>query len=302
VQRNSVTVRVPASTSNLGSGFDTLGLALRLYNDVRVSRNPAPGVQIATPMRAGGPAAARPLAIEAADLFFRRTGQRAFGITVALDSEVPSGRGLGASATLRLGVVAALNELLNARLERRQLLEFVTQLEGHPDNASPAIFGGFTVSGRTGDTVRCLSFPVSPRLKAVTLIPRFELPTFQARGLLPATYSRVTTAHALNRSAFIAAALSSRNYEALRGFFDDRMHQPYRAKLLPHLEQVIRAGERAGALGGFLSGAGSAIICLTLQSPEAVGVSMRRQWPDSEVKILTPDNRGFTVLDRLARR
>ena len=295
VKTKSVTVRVPASTSNLGSGFDTLGLAVQLYNFVTVSRAGGKGVNIVSPMAPGNRPHATAMLSTAARFFFRRSRKAAFGIEVSIKGNVPIGRGLGASATARLGIVAALNELAQSKLSRQQLLEIVTELEGHPDNASPSIFGGFTVSGKVGDAVRCLSFPVSAKLKLVTLIPCFEISTEQARKLVPASFSKADTTHSLNRAALITAAFASGNYENLRGLFDDRVHQPYRERLIPKLSRVIRAGEKAGAIGGFLSGSGSAIICLTLQKPAAVAASMLRQLPDSEVTILTADNRGFTI-------
>jgi len=298
---DSVTVKVPASTSNLGSGFDTLGLAVRLYTRVRLTRVPGRGLDVVSPMSEADRARLVPLLSEAARRFFRRARRAAFAFDVSLDNAVPVGRGLGASATARLGVVAGLNALSGAKLDRQALLEIVTELEGHPDNASPAIFGGFTVSGRVGRTVRCLAFPVSARLKLVTLFPRFEMSTEQARRLLPVSYSTADTMHALNRAALLTAAFASGRYEALRGVFDDRVHQPHREPLIPQLRRVIQAGEKAGALGGFLSGAGSAIICLTLTQSETVARAMQRQLPDSETRILTADNQGFSLVKQAQR-
>jgi homoserine kinase len=288
-------VKVPGSTSNLGSGFDTLGLAVKLYNFVRVTRAAGREVEIVSSVSPAGRARLSAMLSEAAGLFFRRARLPAFGLEVSLCGDVPGGRGLGASATARLGVVAALNELARAGLSRQQLLELVTTLEGHPDNASPALFGGFTVSGLVGKSVRCLAFPVGPELKCVTLIPAFEISTEKARKLVPKSFSKADTVHSLNRAALITAALASGNHEALRGVFDDRVHQPYRERLIPRLSRVLRAGERMGALGGFLSGSGSAMMCLTLERAGAVAEAMRREMPDSEVKILTADNAGFVV-------
>ncbi len=291
----SVTVRIPASTSNLGSGFDTLGLALELYNEVRVTRVARKGVRIVAASAGADRERARAMLSEAAGLLFGRSGKAAFGIEVILSGDVPAGRGLGASATARLGMVAALNQLAQAKLSRQQVLEIVTELEGHPDNASPAFFGGFTVSGFIRNSVRCLSFPVSSRLRCVTLIPRFEINTEQARKLVPLTFSKADTVHSLNRAALITAALATGNYEALRGLFDDRVHQPYRERLIPQLSEVVRAGEKAGAIGGFLGGSGPAVICLTLDKPEAVAEAMHRQLPDAEIRILTADSKGVAI-------
>jgi homoserine kinase len=219
-----------------------------------------------------------------------------FGIEVALEGNIPVARGLGYSATARLGVVAALNELSGVGWNREKLLELTTALEGHPDNASPAIFGGVTVSGIVGRDVRCLRFRVNPKLKLVTLVPLFQISTEKARTLLPKALSRADATHSLNRAALITAAFAGKNYESLRGLFDDRIHQPYREPLIPQLGQVIRAGERAGAIGGFLSGSGSAIICLTLENSEAVAKAMWEQLPSSEMLTLTTDNTGFRIM------
>lgn len=288
-------VRVPASTSNLGSGFDTLGLALKLYNTVRVTRISRKGVRIVSPVvREDRPAAASMVG-DAARLFFRRTGKKSFGLEVSVAGDVPVARGLGYSATARLGILAALNALTRAGLDRHQLLDLAVELEGHPDNASPSILGGFTVSGMVGSTVRCLRIPVSPQARFVTLIPRFKISTRRARALMPKSYSRADAAHALNRVALITAAFASGDWEALRGVFDDRFHQPYREQLIPQLSRVIGAGERAGAMGGFLSGSGSAIMCLTRARPEAVAKAMQQELPDSEVVVLSPDNDGLKL-------
>lgn len=293
---NSVSIKVPASTSNLGSGFDTLGLAVKLYNVVRVERCAGAGNQLNWELIADDRAWFERALGEAKELFCRAARKKAFGVRVGLKAAVPMARGLGASATIRVGFLAALNELSEAGLNRAALLELATELEGHPDNASPAIFGGFTVSGRVGRSVRCLSFRVSPKLQCVTLVPRTGISTEAARKLLPSSYSKADAAHALNRSALITAAFASRNYEMLRGVFDDRVHQPYREKLLPPLSRVIAAGEKAGALGGFLSGSGSSIMCLTLDHAAAVARAMKRELPDSEVLVLSPDASGFRVL------
>jgi homoserine kinase len=159
------------------------------------------------------------------------------------------------------------------------------------------------VAGIVGKTGRCFRFPVSPRLKFVTLIPHFEVSTKQARKLVPSMFSKDDTVHNLNRAALISAAFASGDYDTLRGLFEDRVHQPYRERLIPQLSRVIRAGEKAGAIGGWLSGSGSSIICITLDRPQVVAKAMQKQFrsrevelADSEVRILTADNEGAKIL------
>jgi homoserine kinase len=292
---NSVEVTVPASTSNLGSGFDTLGIAFKLYNKVRVTQRKTKGVNLISPIAQSEWPKVTVIVYEAFKLFLARTRKAGFGIDVAITGNVPSERGLGASATVRLGVVAALNELTRARLPREALLDIVAELEGHPDNAAPAALGGFTVAGKVGRTTRCLRFEVNPKAAFVTLVPRQGISTDSARELVPHSFTKNDTVHSLNRSALITAAFASGDLEQLHGLFDDRVHQPHREQLLPQLPRVIAAGEKAGAIGGWLSGAGSGIVCLTLSKPEAVGRAMQKALPDSEILILRADNEGFRV-------
>jgi homoserine kinase len=291
--RTAATVRVPGTTANLGPGFDTLGLALQFYNRCEVVRRAGRGVTITSPIADDARAGATAMLTEAAKLFFRRSKQPGFGFEVALTGEVPIARGLGSSVTARLGCVGALNVLCGEPLDRQALFQLVTELEGHPDNAAPAVFGGFTASSMVGREARAVRFPVSPAARFVTLIPNFEVSTPMARKLVPQQFSKADTVHCLTRVALITAAFAAGDLNALRGCFDDRIHQPYREPLIPQLSAVIRAGEKAGAIGGWLSGSGSTIMCLTLENPEAVARAMLRALPDATVHVLKADRDGF---------
>ena len=296
--RKSVTVRVPASTSNLGPGFDTLGVALRLYNFVQVTLVPGKLVAITSPVEATRRDGATAIVADAAKLFFKRARQTPIGLDVKLRGDVPMSRGLGSSVTLRLGIVTALDALTRARLGRHRLMELATELEHHPDNAAPATFGGFTAAGFVNGGVRCIRFAVSPRLKFVTLIPCYEVSTLKARQLVPPTFSRADTVHNLNRAALISAAFAAGDYEALRGLLEDRVHQPYREQLMPQLHRIIKAGEKAGAIGGWLCGSGPAVVCITLTGAAGVAKAMQRQLKGADVKVLTADNEGVKVIGR----
>ena len=275
-----VTFRIPASTSNLGPGFDCLGVALRLYSFVTVMRNERVHHR-------------DPLVRDAARLFFRHARCKPFAFSCSVKGDVPKCRGLGGSATFRLGILHGLNLLAGQPLDRPQVFKLAAILEGHPDNAAPAEFGGFTVGAPSG----LQRFMVSPRLKFILLIPDLEIATRNARRLLP---RRIPHSDAVKSSAAacaVTAAMVSRDYESLRGSFVDRLHQPYRKKLIPFLDDVIRAGEKAGALGGFLSGSGSTIICLSLRSAEKVARAMRKAsgLTNAQTMITTADNRGARV-------
>ena len=272
-----VIFRVPASTSNLGPGFDCLGVALRIYNFVTVVRNQKAD-------------SSDPLVREASQLFFHRARRKTLAFSYSISGDVPKCRGLGGSATVRLGVLHGLNLLAGEPLNRQQVFELVAELEGHPDNAAPSEFGGFSVGAASG----LQRFVVSPRLKFVLLIPDLEISTRAARRLLPTRIPHSDAVKSCAAASAVTAAMVSGDYGKLRGAFVDYIHQPYRKKLLPFFDDVIRAGERAGALGGFLSGSGSTIICVTLLAPERVAVAMLRasRLTSSRTIITYADNKG----------
>jgi len=275
-----VTVRVPASTSNLGPGFDCLGIALRVYNNVTLSRC------------RGGPAS--PMVRAAAVAFFDRAQRKPFPFSCAIAGDIPACRGLGSSATIRLGVIGGLNELAVRPLQRQEIFEICSELEGHPDNAAPAAYGGFNVV-RDGQRQ---TFTVSAQLHFVLLIPNFEIATELARRVLPARVDRLHAVENCRNACAITAAFASREYEKLRGAFVDRLHQPFRKKLIPFLDNVIRAAESAGALGAFLSGSGSTICAIARRSSENVGRAMLAAGKSEGARIIitTADNRGARIL------
>jgi homoserine kinase len=275
-----VTVRAPASTSNLGPGFDCLGVALSLYNQVTVKSGTA----------GGGNRMVR----DAARKFFAVANCKPFDFSCDILGNVPIARGLGSSVTVRLGVLHALNEIARTNLSRDELFKLCAELEGHPDNAAPASFGGFTIA--RGTDVR--HFNVSPRLRFILLIPSFEISTIEARRLLPADILRTNAARNTANVAAIAAAFATRDYKRLRGCFVDYLHQPFRKKLIPFLDRVITAAERSGALGAFLSGSGSAICALALDDSKKIAAAMLRasRLFHTQTVITHADNRGVRIL------
>ena len=290
-----VTVRVSASTSNLGPGYDCLGVALRLYNSVTVVRGKA--------ARSSQPR----IVSDAAERFFKQTRRRAFSFSCSIVERVPRYRGLGSSATVRLGILLGLNHLSGNPLDRLTVFQLCAESEGHPDNAAPATFGGLTVvqsSGRValGRAKReaCPAvqrFDVAPRLYFVLLVPELEIQTARARRILPSTISRVAAVENCANACALTAAFASRDYEKMRGAFSDNLHQPFRAKLVRFLPRVIEAAERAGALGAFLSGSGSAIAAVTLEAPNKIATAMARAAAVPAQTIITHvDNRGAQVL------
>lgn len=278
---NKVTIQVPGTTANLGPGYDCLGVALAIHNRVTVFKSPT---RLPHPMADGAAAA-----------FFDFAGVKPFPFDWEIAGDVPSARGLGSSVTVRLGILHGLNELSGRPLIRDDIFELCAELEGHPDNAAPGEFGGFAVARNDATTgARCITAPVSDELKFVLLVPDFEVQTSAARRVMPASVPhKQAVASAINAANITAAFLYSQ-YELLEGCFTDYLHQPYREPLIPILSKVIKAGTEAGALGGFLSGSGSTIMCVTLQSPKKVAAAMLAAAGKTPARtiIATADNEG----------
>ena len=235
---------------------------------------------------------------DAADLFFKLTKRRPFQFSCSANEKIPRSRGLGSSATVRLAILHGLNELTGRLLDRLSIFRLCADLEGHPDNAAPASFGGFTVA-RSENLQR---FDVAPRLKFVLLIPDLEIQTSVARKILPAKISRVAAVENIRNASAITSAFASRCYENLHGAFADALHQPFRARLIPFFARVIAAAEKAGALGAFLSGSGSTICAVTLRNPRKIAAAMQRAARcRSKVVITTADNRGVQIQNRKSK-
>ncbi|HRE04478.1 MAG TPA: homoserine kinase [Opitutaceae bacterium] len=297
--RSTVTVRVPASTSNCGAGFDTLGLALSLYNRVTLTRceGLAPRAERESDQRA------QEMVVETADAFQAATGRTIGGFRFRIEGEVPPARGLGSSITVIGGVLAGLNVLLDAGLSRHQLVELGTKLEGHPDNASAGILGGFCVARcdpHTGAYLGAVRFELPAQLAFVVVSPALEMLTKAARGVLPSSLPYFEAVKAINSATYLVAAFASGDYEKLKHAVFDTMHEPYRLPRIPGGREAIDAGVAAGGLTGWLSGSGSSVLCVS-HRPQAGTVVQAMQSAftahgvGSEARILYSDNTGLVV-------
>ena len=303
-QFNHVTVRVPGSTSNCGAGFDTLGLALSLYNHVTLVRGDWRGARAATDREIAG----LEMADEASRLFFVRAGVEEFGFELSITGDVPMSRGLGSSVTLRAGVVAGLNELAGAKLTKDDLCSLVTQLEGHPDNATPAVIGGFCVARsdpHTGELLGVLRKPIGRDLCFVVVSPDQEFETKKARGILPKELPYFDAVKSVNSAAYVVAAILSGEYDRLRDAVRDFLHEPYRLPLIPGAKSAIEAGVAAGALTGWLSGSGTSVLCVARPRGAArVGRAMAAAFTahklPATIHLLHADNAGLKVVKRRA--
>jgi len=279
---SAVSVRVPATTANLGPGFDCLGAALALYNTLTLLDKSAPWPDA--------------FIAETAASFYGACGLPARSWDLRITGDVPRSRGLGSSVTVRLGLLLALNERENRPLPREVLLDLTIALEGHPDNAVPAFYGGFAASAPNGH----IRTPVDETLKFIAAIPPFEVETKKARAVLPASVPFADAVRNLQQTALLTAAFMDHNYPLLRGHFEDHLHQPHRLALIPGGGSAIEAAVEAGALGACISGSGSTLLALTLHSEHMVAQAMksaftRQGGAEPLIHVLTADNSGAVI-------
>ena len=296
----SVTVRVPATSANLGPGFDCLGLALDLWGDITLTRAKRHSGQGGAPSASSGQALER-MVLAAAHRIFERLGREAPGLTVRYDGAIPIARGLGASAVARVGGLVAANVLESGHLNPEELLVMAADLEGHADNAAPALFGGLQVAVRDGDRILHLGLPPPAGLTAVLFVPELRMPTSKSRQLLPRTLSRADSVHNIGRAALLVAALSQGRFDLLDTATQDRLHQPARSRLFPAMYAIFESALSAGAHCAYLSGGGSTICALASGNEQAIAEAMaeaaRRREVTGQTAVTVPIERGAEVVE-----
>lgn len=304
--RDTVTVRVPGSTSNCGSGFDSLGLALSVHNRVTLRRH-APGSAAPDSITGERPADSRgqEMVRATAAAYFAAAGAPAFGFTFRIEGEVPPARGLGSSVTVIGGILAGLDALRgpSAALGRERLVAIATAIEGHPDNAAAGLLGGFCVARcapATNAYLGTIRIELADTLRFIVVSPSVEMLTKESRGVLPATLPYFDAVKSINASNYLVAAFATGNHAALRDAVGDFMHEPYRLPRIKGGRPAIEAGIAAGAYTGWLSGSGSSVLCVCEKSSApAVAAAMQAAFAavgiPSEARDLQADNTGAVV-------
>ncbi|GAA5535083.1 homoserine kinase [Deinococcus aluminii] len=255
------TVRAPASSANLGPGFDSLGLSVPLFTTLRVTPQAVTEVVPLGPELEGTPADESNYVYRAMELAAKRAGRPLPPARVEIGTEVPLARGLGSSAAALVAGIVAGNELLGRPLESEALLDVAAREEGHPDNVAPALFGGIVVATLDKLGTHYVRLDPPAHLGVTVLIPDFELSTSKARAVLPKEYTRADAVHALSHAALLAAAFAQGRLDLLRHAMQDYIHQIWRAPLVPGLSDILEEAHRYGALGAALSGAGPTVLC-----------------------------------------
>jgi homoserine kinase len=272
---DSVTVHVPATTANLGPGYDCLGLALGLHNQVTLALADEPGVEIDGEGAEALPRDRTHLVLGAVQAAADAAGESLPVLALRQMNRIPLARGMGSSSAAIVGGIVAANALLDLGLTERQMLDVATAVEGHPDNVAPALLGGLTVccTLESGE-VLVERMDVAPGLSCVVAIPDFEVSTHDARKALPESIEHADGVFNLCRVGLIVAALSTGDFGVLGEAMRDRLHQPYRAHLVPGMDNAIAAALDAGAHGAALSGSGPTVAAFVSERGEEVGAAM----------------------------
>ncbi len=302
-----VRVRVPASTANLGPGFDALGMALSLYAWIEMEELPAgekTHVELIGSELQGLPVDESNLIVKVAYQVYDAANMPRVPLCVRIYSEIPLTRGLGSSASAIVGGMVAANALLGEPLSFDEIFKMSTEREDHPDNVGAALYGGFVVNSWDGEGHQPNYLRLSPNanLAVMVAIPHFELSTEKARAALPAMYSRKDAIFNLSRTAMIVAALTQGRLEYLADAMRDRIHQPYRAALVPGLQMILDGACNHGSIGAALSGAGPTILCFVDdrsgkhdEIEEFVATTLHNENIEATIMWLEPSSFGVEV-------
>lgn len=295
-----VKVKVPATSANLGSGFDSMGLALNLYNYVTAEETDE-GLKIDIIDETSKFLAKdeRNLVYRSMKHLFDKVGYSPSGIHLTLKNNIMVTRGLGSSSAGIVSGLIAANELSGKQLSKEEILYMAAEIEGHADNVTPAIYGGFTINVKQGDRIRYTRTTIKDDLIFATFVPDFYLQTKKSRGVLPRFVPLRDAVYNTGRSAMLVASLITGEYDNIRTAVDDRLHQYYRKKLIPKMDVLFKECYKKDALGVYLSGAGPSVVAIIHKENKLFEKQMN-EFINSEMQnwklyMLNADNTGAVI-------
>lgn len=295
-------IRVPATSANMGSGFDSIGIALELYNHIWVEQIES-GVEIILKNKQDIciPTDKRNLIYKTMVDFYASIGQVIPGIRIIQEDAIPVTRGLGSSAACIVGGLIAANQMSGCCYSDAQIAQIAAKIEGHPDNSNPALLGGMVVGALDNSEMRYVKLPLPECLTFAVMVPDFPVSTEASREVLPELVSRQDAIFNSSRAGLLVASMMTGNIENLSMAMDDKIHQPYRKQLIPEMDRVFKAAKGYGAKAAYLSGAGSTLMAVLTDDKaqefqnkmNAYLNSIPHEWT---LKLLKPDTDGAKIL------
>lgn len=294
-----IKIQIPATSANLGAGFDALGLALTYYNYVEMEESDRVDIKSADSIEVPEDES-NLIYISAKDLF-NVCGKSVKGLKIRQTNNIPMARGLGSSSACIIAGITGANRLLGDPLTTDDLVDLAAQIEGHPDNTAPALLGGIVTAVFDGRKVHWVKQEVYTKLKFVTIIPDFELKTEKARACLPSEVSHRDAVYNLSRAALFSASLLTGKFENLRTAVHDKLHQPYRMPLIPNAREVFDIAYNHGAYAAYISGAGPTIIAIADEENKYFAGKMKFSLDNAgldcwQVKEFHIDNEGTKII------
>ncbi|MBQ9375766.1 MAG: homoserine kinase [Ruminococcus sp.] len=292
-------IQIPATSANLGAGFDALGLALTYYNYVEMEE--CDHIDISSSDNLDIPTDERNLIYISAKDLFEVCGKKLDGLKIRQTNNIPMTRGLGSSSACIIAGLVGANKILGEPLTKDDLVDLSAQIEGHPDNTAPALLGGIVTAVFDGRKVHWVKQEVYTKLKFVAIIPDFELKTEMARACLPKEISHKDAVYNLSRAALFSASLLTGKFENLRTAVHDRLHQPYRMELIPHCREVFDIAYTHGAYGAYISGAGPTVMAIVDENNTYFAGKVKFSLDNAglsgwEVHELRIDNEGTKII------
>lgn len=297
-----VSYKIPATSANLGPGFDCLGMAVNIYNTISFEE-----IQSGLEITVSGdgseniPLDETNMAFETAKYFFEKVGYKYKGLKIDIKNYIPISRGLGSSSSVVVGSLLCANDIANTNLSTDEILNIANEIEGHPDNVTPALVGSITASVILKDKVEYKKIKPPENLDTIVLIPKYEISTSEARKILPKLYDRQDCIYNVSRASLFIMAMITQDYELLSKVVDDKIHEPYRKKLIKEYDFFRNIMNENGALASFISGSGSTLMAYTHKNKTQEIYEILKYECDknnifADIKILSPIKDGAIKL------
>ena len=294
-----ITVKAPATSANMGPGFDCMGIAVNLYNTITIEETDGGlEIDILDKSREFLPMDSTNCVYMAMDRVFKKAGKHPKGIKLTLDNSIPVTRGLGSSAASIVAGLVGANALIGNPLSQLQILNMATHIEGHPDNVAPSLLGGYVISLRSNNDIKYSRNEIDKKYKFAAIVPDFYLSTKKSRAILPKYTSYKNASYNIAHASLLSASLINGDSDGIRAALKDKLHQHYRLSYIKGGHWIMKSALEFGALGAYVSGAGPTIMAVLDgnydEFYEKMNAYLRQRFAGWQVKIFEVSNVGVT--------